>query len=146
MQRSAKPRTTLVLGTAIALTSLAEIFYFFVWGMFLFPGGSLVDKAVWTATCGIAMGAVIGAATLLIVEGRTSGLTAIVAGAAIMATVGSYCGWLCSQIDVKFNYFGGPDNGTLFILASVIPAIGGGLLYGWWLYGRGRGRGIDYAR
>jgi len=139
MQRPAHLRTTLVFGTAIALTSLAEIVYFLLWGIVLFPGGSLAGKAVWTATCGIAMGAVVGAATLLLVEGRASGLAAIGAAAGIMAAVGSYCGWLCSRIDARFDYFGGTENVELFIWSSVIPAIGGGLIFGWWIYGRGKG-------
>lgn len=28
-------------------------------------------------------------------------------GAAIVTTVGSYCAWLCSRVDAKFEYFGG---------------------------------------
>ncbi|MEK6216385.1 MAG: hypothetical protein N2B03_04110, partial [Boseongicola sp.] len=92
-------------------------------------------------TCGIAMGSVIGAATLLLVERRASGNAAIWAGAAIVTFVGSYCAWLCSRIDAKFDYFGGPENGVLFILSGVIPAVAGGLLYGWWLYGNGNGVG-----
>ncbi|MEH6647829.1 hypothetical protein [Sulfitobacter sp.] len=139
MQRLAQQRTTLVLGTAIALTSLAEVVYLLLWGMVLFPGGSLAGKAVWTATCGIVMGAVIGATTLLLVEGRISGAAAMIGAATIMAAVGSYCAWLCSRIDAKFDYFGGPENGALFILSGVIPAIVGGLIYGWWIYGRGGG-------
>jgi len=137
MQQQAQHRPLIILGTAIALTSLAEIVYFIVWGMALFPGGSLAGKAVWTATCGIAMGAVVGAATLLLIEGRASGVAAFGMAAAIMAAIGSYCGWLCSRIDARFDYFGGAENGVLFIWSSVIPAIAGGLLYGWWIYGRG---------
>ncbi|WP_300513368.1 hypothetical protein [Aliiroseovarius sp.] len=137
MQRQAGQRATLILGSAIALTSLAELFYFLVWGMLLFPTGSLAGKAVWTATCGIAMGAVVGSLTLLLVEGRFSGRAAIGASAAIMAAVGSYCAWLCSRIDARFDYFGGGENGGLFILSGVLPALAGGLLYGWWLHGRG---------
>lgn len=58
----------LVLGTAVVLNSIAEGVYVIVWGVILFPGGRLVGKAMWTATCGVAMGAVVGAATLLIEE------------------------------------------------------------------------------
>ncbi|AML53384.1 hypothetical protein [Falsihalocynthiibacter arcticus] len=134
-------RIIYIFATAFALIGMAEIFYFFFWGDYLFPGVSLAAKAVWVASCGIAMGAVIGAVTLLLVEGRTSGRAAILAGAAIVTTVGSYCAWLCSRVDAKFEYFGGPENGTLFILSGVIPAIAGGLLYGWWLYGREQGIG-----
>lgn len=143
MPEQANDRAQLILGTAIVLTGLAEVFYLIVWGFILFPGGSLAGKAVWAATCGIAMGSAIGAATLVLVEGRTSGLAAIAAAAAIMVAIGSFCAWLCSRIDAKFDYFGGPENGTLLILSGVIPAIIGGLLYGWWLYGNGNG--VDHA-
>lgn len=132
-------RIIYIFATAFALIGVAEIFYFFFWGVYLFPGGSLAAKVVWAASCGIAMVSVIGAATLLLVEGRTSGRAATLAGAAIVTTVGSYCAWLCSRVDAKFEYFGGPENGTIFILSGVIPAIAGGLLYGWWLYGREQG-------
>lgn len=37
----------------------------------------------------------------------------------------------------EIDYFGGAENSVLFIWSSVIPAIAGGLLYGWWIYGRG---------
>lgn len=141
MQHQNHNRTLLILGTAIALTGLAELVYFLVWGMVLFPAGNLAGKAVWTTTCGIAMGAVIGALTLLLVENRKSGVPAIFAATAIMTLVGSYCAWLCSRIDAKFDYFGGPENGTLFILSGIIPAIIGGLFFGWWIYGRGEGVG-----
>ena len=53
-----------------------------------------------------------------------------------MAAVGSYCAWLCSRIDIRFGYFGGAENSALFILSGVIPAVFGGLLYGWLVYGR----------
>lgn len=62
----------------------------------------------------------------------------------IMTAVGSYCAWLCSHIDAKFDYFGGPENVKLFILSGAIPTIVGGFIYGWWVYGRSEG--IDYAR
>ena len=127
-------RTTLVLGTAIALTTLAELFYLVVWGMVLFPAGSWPGKAVWTMTCGLAMGSVIGGLTLLWVEGRHEAAGAILRAAVVVAGVGSYCAWLCSRIDARFNYFGGPENGALCIASGVLPALAGGLLFGWFLY------------
>ena len=97
-----------------------------------------------TATDGIAMGVVAGAAILLLADGPPPGVAAIGAGAAIMAAVSSYCAWFGSRIDAWFDHFGGPENGTFFALSGVIRAIGGGLLYGWWIYGRGGG--IGHAR
>ena len=81
---------------------------------------------------------------LLLADGPPSGVAAIGAGAAIMAAVSSYCAWFGSRIDAWFDHFGGPENGTFFALSGVIRAIGGGLLYGWWIYGRGGG--IGHAR
>ena len=125
-----------VLGVAVFLTTLAELFYLVVWGMWLFPGGSLAGKIVWTLTCGIAMGAVIGAATLLWAEPLNGRRAAVWCAAAIVLVVGSYCAWLCSTIDAQFDYFGGPDNSSLFIVAGLVPALFGGILYAWLLYGR----------
>ncbi len=117
------------------MTTAAEIVYLAVWGLVLFPEGSLSAKIVWTLTCGIAMGAVIGSGTLVFVDNRHGGASAFWLAASIMALVGVYCTWLCSRIDLMFSYFGGAEHGTLFIAGGVIPAIAGGLLYGWFLYG-----------
>lgn len=120
-----------VLLAAIAMTLGAEVFYLVVFGMFLYPAGNLPAKILWTTTCGIAMGAVIGAAVLLFVENRKSASRRFWMSAAAVLVVGTYCAWLCSRIDATFNYFGGAENALLFILSGVIPAIAGGLLYGW---------------
>jgi hypothetical protein len=129
-------RIRTVLGTAVLLTVLAELFYLTVWGMWLFPEGSLTGKVIWTLTCGLSMGAVIGAATLVWVEHWHGGNAALWRAALIVAAVGSYCAFLCSRIDARFGYFGGDENTGLFIAAGVLPALAGGLLYGWLLYGR----------
>ncbi|UWR09558.1 hypothetical protein [Ruegeria sp. B32] len=128
-------RIHVVLGTAILLTTLAEVFYLVVWGMVLFPQGSLAGKAMWTLTCGVAMGAVIGAATLVAIEPRYSGTAGLWRAALIVTVVGSYCALLCSRIDARFGYFGGSEHAGLFIASGVVPAIAGGVFYGWLLYG-----------
>lgn len=125
------PRIRFILFVAIAMTLGAEVFYLIVFGMFLYPAGSLPAKIVWTTTCGIAMGAVIGLAVLLLAESRKSAAQRFWITAAAMTVVGTYCAWLCSRIDAAFNYFGGAENASLFILSGVIPAIVGGALYGW---------------
>ena len=43
-----------------------------------------------------------------------------------------------ANLAISRDYFGGAENGALFIMSGVIPAILGGLLYGWWVYGRGK--------
>ena len=124
---------------ALALTVLAEIIYLVVWGMLLFPQGSFSSKFVWTMTCGIGMGSVIGVATLLLVVGRFTGWRAVFLASLIMILVGTICSILCSQLDETFNYFGGREHRSLFLWAGFIPSIFGGPLYGWLLFSsRGR--------
>ncbi len=125
------PRPLLIIGSAIVMTTAAEVFYLVVWGMVLFPAGDWVGKVVWTLTCGLAMGAVIGALTLLWVEPRYAGRSALLRAAFVVVVIGSYCAWLCSQIDIRFGYFGGAERTSLFILSGIIPAVVGGLFYGW---------------
>lgn len=121
---------------AAAMTVLAEAFYLAVWGMVLFPGGSLASKFVWTLTCGIAMGSVIGAATVVLISGKVYGMFAILTAALIFFIVGSACAVLCSRIDAHLGYFGGEEHATLFVLGGVIPAAFGALLYGWLLFSK----------
>lgn len=135
MSEIPKTRITLILGLAIGMTLLAEVFYFIVWGVVLFPGGSLFNKAIWTMTCGIGMGAVIGTIVLVLVEGKENGQSAILQAALAMFAVGTYCALLCSHIDASLNYFGGAENTMLFVAAGLIPAAAGGILFGWLLYG-----------
>ncbi len=133
-----KSRVTQVLGIAVGMTLLAEVIYFILWGLVLFPGGSVFNKVVWTFTCGIGMGAVIGALVLVFVEGTASGRPAIFKAALTMFGVGAYCTVLCSGIDASVNYFGGAENTALFVTGSIIPAALGGLFFGWVLYGIGQ--------
>lgn len=134
-------RVRYILGVATAMTLIAELFYLLVWGFLLFPQGNPAAKAVWTISCGIAMGASIGAATVWLIEGRYFATAAIWRAAAVMAAIGSYCAWFCSQIDTRFEYFGGGENQVLFLVAGIVPAIAGGLLYGWIIYGRNAATG-----
>ena len=127
-------RILMIIGFATIMTVFAEFLYFTIWGLWLFPDGDLISKAVWTFTCGIAMGFTIGASTLLLVEGNLIHHKAIISAAAIMSLVGIGCAILCSQIDQHFNYFGGREHSGLFLLSGIIPAIIGGVLYGWALY------------
>ena len=120
-------RTTLVV--AIAMTSLAEAIYFVIWGVVLFPAGDLLGKLVWTVTCGIAMGAVIAGIVILTAPARKA--HAFETGVVSMISVGVACAVLCSRIDARFDYFGGPEETTLFVFAGALPAMVGGLLFGW---------------
>lgn len=119
---------------ALLLTLGAEAVYFIAWGIILFPGGSLLGKLVWTLTCAISMAAVIGVLTMTVVNQDTPPYPAMLRAALSMAVVGIYCSFLCSQIDVHFNFFGGRENSAIFIAAGVVPAVVGGALYGWLVY------------
>ncbi|MDA7429203.1 hypothetical protein [Primorskyibacter aestuariivivens] len=136
INRTVNRRVAYVLGLAILMTTAAEIIYLVVWGMWLFPMGSWLGKTVWTLTCGLAMGAVMGAFTLMVAEPRRGTATAFWVAALTVALVGAYCAWLCSRVDARFEYFGGAENSLLFVASGVVPAIFGGLLYGWLIYGR----------
>jgi hypothetical protein len=128
-------RVNLVLGFAILMTTAAELVYLVVFGMLLFPEGSWLGKLVWTLTCGLAIGAVIGVGTLLWAEPYFGHRGAFLRAAVVVFIAGGYCTWLCSRIDAQLSYFGGAEHSTQFILSGVIPAFFGGLLYGWVLYG-----------
>ncbi|MBT3490886.1 MAG: hypothetical protein HOA08_09520 [Rhodospirillaceae bacterium] len=131
--RSLKP-----VYVATLLILLLEASYFVVWGLLLYPDGSLFGKLVWVLTCSIGMGAVIGVATQILVSKSAGARTGIMIAATVMAVVGIFCTLVCSRIDVHFNYFGGADNARLFVLSGIVPAIFGGLIYGRLLYGRPR--------
>ncbi|WP_291730441.1 hypothetical protein [Leisingera sp. F5] len=123
-----------VLGSALLLTTAAELVYLLVWGFWLFPEGSWVGKIIWTLTCAVAMGMAISVGILMWAEPARSSFTAWWRTAAIVAVVGSYCAFLCRAIDARFNYFGGSDHRILFLASGLLPAFLGGWLLGWWLY------------
>lgn len=127
-------RIFIIFGLAIIMTVVAELIYFTVWGLWLFPSGNLASKATWTIVCGLAMGLTIGASTLLFVEGNFLNQKAMLSATIIMSAVGILCAILCSQIDQHFNYFGGREYPLMFVLSGTLPAIAGGILYGWMLY------------
>jgi hypothetical protein len=124
---------------ALSFTVGAELIYFFVWGIALFPDGDILAKLVWTLTCGIGIAGVIGSATIFVVVGRYYGWRAICLASLIVITVGTVCSILCSQLDQTFGYFGGTEHRALFLSAGIIPSIFGGFAYGWLLFSdRGR--------
>jgi hypothetical protein len=96
----------------------------------------MLSKVVWTLTCGIAMGSVVAVLTILLVIERLSGNVAIVSSAGILFLIGSFCTLLCSRLDAALGYFGGAEHAQLFILGGTLPAMLGGLLYGWLLYSK----------
>ena len=119
---------------ATALTFGGEMLILLVWGVWLFPGGGLLPKFVWTATCGIAMGATIGALTILFVAGRLWGRTAALVAAGLSFGVLSFCTILCYRLDLALDLFGARPAPTFFVAGGLIPALLGSGLYGWLLH------------
>lgn len=117
---------------ATLFTVLGESLLLIVFGMWLFPGGSLPAKALWTlGLCGVGMGIAIGTLLGLVVVPRWDGVRAIAAGTVIaFVTLGIGCNVLCFYIDQRFNYFGGVDQPDWWLARGVSLSIVGGVLIG----------------
>lgn len=126
-----------VIATCVTATVLGELVIFLVWGLWLFPGGELLPKFIWTVVvCGIGMGSVIAVLLLLFVVDRLGGWTAVAVTTALTVSVlGLLCNWLCYTLDTHFfHFFGGAENPTLFIVNGIVMAAVGGLAIGWLLF------------
>lgn len=121
---------------ATAMTLIAEAVYFVVWGLILFPGGSVTGKVLWTATRSVATGAVVGTTTIILVDKSNGTAMSMALAALAMIAVGSFYAFLCNRND----YSGGPEKSTLFIASEIVPAVLGGFLYGWRLNGASQNR------
>ncbi len=120
---------------AITLTLLGEILLFLIWGVHLFPTGVLWHKAVWTATCGLAMGATIGALVNLVVVGRMRGKTAAFWSGLLYFSVLALCTFLCFEIDLATgSHFGAREAPLLFIAGGLVPALATSFVYAWLLF------------
>lgn len=126
-----------IAAVAVAGSVLAETAIFVIWGLILYPEGSILAKFLWTIVfCGIGMGSVVAVALILFVVDRLDGWPAVAATSAITALVlGGVCNMLCFQLDSHFfHYFGGAENPTLFIVNGFVMAALGGALGGWLLF------------
>ena len=120
---------------AITFTLFGEALIFLLWGVYLFPKGAIWHKAVWTGTCGLAMGATIGALVNVVVTGRMDGSTAAFWSGLLYFSVLALCTFLCFQIDLATgSHFGAWEAPLLFIAGGLIPALASGLVYSWLLY------------
>ena len=127
----------------IFLTFSGEFLIFWLWGVYLFPQGDLATKILWTATCGVGIGATAGALTTLFVAGRMSGRRAMLSSFAVMFLISGYCVFLCFYIAGHGNWFGANSSPWLFIGGGLALAAPGSWLYGWLLYAP---RGQKYLR
>lgn len=120
---------------AIILTFTGEMGLFLIFGIWAFPEGDLLSKLIWTGFyCGIGMGAVTGAMTVLLVLDNFTKNTAVIFGAIVAFAVLVTCNLLCLTVDQNYNYFGGKAYPNLFLWNGVIMALVGSLLYSWLLF------------
>lgn len=122
---------------AIAGSVLLESILFLVYGVLLYPGGSLLTKALWTIVfCGLGMGSVLGALLVLFVVDRLSGPKAIVVTTVLtVLALGVGCNLLCFTLDANyFNYFGGRDGPVSFVASGIFMSFVGGLGLGWLVF------------
>lgn len=120
---------------AMTFTIFGETLIFLLWGLYLFPGGVLWHKAVWTSVCGIAMGATIGSLVNLMVTGRLEQVRAAEVSSLLYFVVLAICTFLCFQIDLATgSHFGAQETPALFILGGLIPAFVTSFVYAWLLH------------
>jgi len=121
----------------MSFTLLGEFLILLIWGVYLFPGGVFFHKAVWAGTCGLAMGATIGAAVNLVVTGRRAGRTAAILSSTIYFMTLALCTILCFQIDrATGSQFGALQAPVLFVAGGLIPAFATSIVYSWLLYSK----------
>ncbi len=117
---------------SLAGAVLVEFFIFLLWGVFLYPEGSLLTKFLWTVVyCGMGMGAALGVLITLIVVDRWEGPPAVFATVALSVLVlGVLCNVLCFNLDVHYFHMFGTDQNPAFFLANgiVSSAMGGAAL------------------
>ena len=122
------------IAAAVLFTLIGEILIFLIWGIALFPAGALWRKLAWTMTCGLAMGATIGALVNVFVTGRLRSYPAAVTAGTIYFSVLAFCTVFCYQIDLSVDFFGAREASVLFILGGLIPAFVTSIVYVWLLY------------
>lgn len=116
---------------SMCISIVFELFIFILFGLILYPNGSVFNKLIWTIFyCGIGMGCVVGAWIDILVVDRFSGIKAVLATMTIAVLFLSACDALCLALDHKFRYFGGHDNPILFFVSGIIMSIIGGLIGG----------------
>jgi hypothetical protein len=122
------------IGLAITLTLFGELVIFLTYGVALFPEGNLLQKFGWILTCGIAMGATIGALVNLFVTGRMTWQRAKIWAGLIWVAVLSYCNILCYLIDLNIGFFGAQSAPVLFLAPGFVAIFLSAFLYSWLLY------------
>lgn len=131
--QAARERYLRPIKLSIALSVLSEAVIFVVWGLILYPEGSIINKLLWTVVfCGLGMGSAVGALVALLVVDRLSGLPALIATTVQSVVIlGVGCNLLCLNLDRHFLYFGGTENHLLFLGNGIVMSAAGGVIIGW---------------
>ena len=131
------PSLLRVLAVTVTTTLAGELLILLIFGVWLFPGGNLVVKAVWElGFCGIGMGLILATTIRWLVVGRFEGADAMAAIRLLSVTLlGVGCNTLCLAIDRQWNMFGGHDMPELWILSGLAMSLLGGTWIGWLLFG-----------
>mgnify|MGYP000160589345 CR=1 FL=1 len=122
----------LALGVASAL--IAEIMFTIVQGVILFPGKPVMNMLVWGAFCAIGMGSAVGAAIIMGVVGRYEGIKAILISTVLGSMVFIFCGFLCYELSLIFNYYGARELQEIFIIKNAILSVSGSALLSWLVF------------
>jgi hypothetical protein len=134
------------IALAIALSLIGELGIWIVWGVILFPHGDPLAKLTWLAICGLGMGSVIGALTVLFVVGRLAGLRGGLAAGCLAFAVFVACDVLCWRLDHHYNFWGTEQNPALFLVNGVVCGGVAAILYGWLLFSTRGGELTDRLR
>lgn len=121
------------LYVCIFFTFLGEASIFVIFGLYLFPDGNLLYKALWTLLfCGVGMGAVLGGLLNIFVvnKARSPQKAIIITIAFSFVLLGVGCNLLCLNLDLTFGYFGVHSNPLFFFFNGLGLSAVGGLIIG----------------
>ena len=124
-------RQTLLLALVLALAG--ELILWVLYGLIWFPGQPWT-ALLWSSTCGLAMGATMGALVCLLVVGMEKGKRAFWAAFTVSAAVLSACSLVCFAVDQKFNVWGAVDEPATFLVGGFVGVVLGGLAYSYLLF------------
>ena len=123
----------LILATSFSV--IFEGFIFIIFGVILFPEGSLLDKFIWTVFfCGLGMGGAVGTWINLLVVDRFEGRMAVFMTLIIAILFLTSCDLLCLRLDHLFHYFGGDRYPHLFFYSGLVMTVIGALVTGLLLF------------
>lgn len=117
---------------SIGVTEIGEFLILTLYGILLFPEGSIIYKILWTLVfCGIGMGATLGAFINIFIVERLNGLKAIISTTGLsVILLGVACNFLCLNLDKHFQFFGASSNPYIFSIGGIIGSIISGLVIG----------------